>query len=174
MRHPGCIRTTTLPKAPRARCSQACGTSWKPYSAATTGTRVAAADRHRFVGYARDTGPHPWQFNGEDGRLHTFDPPSRVSFSCNSLEANKLAAVAGMGLTRLPIWLAADAVAAGRLVRVFEEPVLYGYALQAVWPQSRALPLKTRAAIELLAQRLPQRLEPRPEPRVERAAAARP
>jgi hypothetical protein len=30
--------------------------------------------------------------------------------------------------------------------------------LQAVWPQARALPLKTRAAIDLLVNRIPARL----------------
>lgn len=119
---------------------------------------MAAAERHFFVGYSRDTGPHPWQFNGADGRVRSFDAPERISFSCNSLEANKLAALAGMGLTRLPNWLVADAIAEGSLRRVFEEPVPYGYALQALWPQARALPLKTRVAIDMLASRLPQRL----------------
>ena len=52
----------------------------------------------------------------------------------------------------------ADALAAGTLVRVFEEPEPYGYVLQAVWPQARALPLKTRAAIDLLVSRIPARL----------------
>lgn len=58
-------------------------------------------------------------------------------------------------LPKAPAWLVGDALAAGTLVRVVEEPVPYGYALQAVWPHARALPLKTRAAIDLLASRLP-------------------
>ncbi len=116
---------------------------------------ATAGSDHRFVGYSRDTGPHPWQFHGADGQVKSFHPPARVTFSGNSLEANKLAALAGMGLARLPAWLVADAVRQGTLVRVFEEPMPYGYALQAVWPQARALPLKTRAAIDLLASRMP-------------------
>ncbi|MBO9646841.1 MAG: LysR family transcriptional regulator [Pseudacidovorax sp.] len=119
---------------------------------------AATAAQHRFVGYAREHGPHPWQFNDEHGGVRVFDAPAHISFSCNSLEANKGAALAGMGLTRLPAWLVDDAVQAGTLVRVFDEPAPYGYALQAVWPQSRVLPLKTRMAIDLLASRLPLRL----------------
>lgn len=119
---------------------------------------VATAMQHRFVGYARDHGPHPWQFHGEGGSVRVFDAPAHIAFSCNSLEANKVAALAGMGLTRLPAWLVDDAVRAGTLVRVFDEPLPYGYALQAVWPHARVLPLKTRMAIDLLASRLPQRL----------------
>lgn len=119
---------------------------------------AANADRHRFVGYARDTGRHAWQFRSADGQVRGFDAPGRVSFSGNSLEANKLAALAGMGLTRLPAWFVADEVAVGTLARAFGEPWPYGYPLQVVWPQARALPLKTRAAIDLMVKRLPQRL----------------
>lgn len=116
---------------------------------------AADPSRHRFVGYARDAGPHPWQFHDADGRVVSFAAPSHLRFNCNSLEANAMAAIAGMGLTRLPAWLVADALVAGTLVRVFAEPHPYGYPLHAVWPQARALPLKTRAAIDLLVGRLP-------------------
>ncbi len=113
------------------------------------------AAAHRFVGYARETGPHPWQFNEADGRVVDFAAPTRFDFSCDSLEVSAMAAVRGVGMARLPTWLVADALAAGNLVRVFEEPRPFGYALNAVWPQARALPLKTRVVIDLLAQRLP-------------------
>jgi len=121
-----------------------------------SGFEALAADpgAHRFVGYARDTQPHPWLFHDEAGQVRSFEAP-QVCVSCNSLEANRTAAIAGMGLARLPTWLVADALKAGTLARAFEEPRPYGYALHAVWPRARALPLKTRAAIDLLAARLP-------------------
>lgn len=116
---------------------------------------------HSFVGYARETGPHPWQFHDAAGRAVDFMAPSRFDFGCNSLEVAAMAATRGMGLARLPAWLVADALASGRLLRVFEEPQPYGYALSAVWPQARALPLKTRVVIDLLAERLPPLLSER-------------
>ena len=81
--------------------------------------------------------------------------PARFSFSCDSLEVGAIAAIDGAGLARLPTWLAADALASGTLVRVFEEAQPYGYELNAVWPQARALPQKTRVVIDTLADRLP-------------------
>ena len=111
--------------------------------------------RHRFVVYVRDSSHHPWQFHDESGLVRSFEAPTQVRFSCNSLEANKMAAIAGMGLTRLPAWLVADALQTGILVRAFDESHPFGYPLHAVWPQSRTLPLKTRTAIDLLAHRLP-------------------
>lgn len=116
---------------------------------------VADPGRHRYVGYARDTGPHPWQFHDAAGRVIAFNAPDHIRFIGNSLEANAMAAIAGMGLTRLPAWLVANALRTGALVRVFEEACPYGYVLNAVWPQARALPLKTRAVVDLLAARLP-------------------
>ncbi|MES2609980.1 MAG: LysR family transcriptional regulator, partial [Pseudomonadota bacterium] len=57
------------------------------------------------------------------------------------------------------------ACAAFRLQKVLEEPQPFGYALSAVWPQARAraraLPLKTRVVIDLLAERLPPLLAAR-------------
>jgi DNA-binding transcriptional LysR family regulator len=55
----------------------------------------------------------------------------------------------------------ADAVAEGRLQKVLQEPQPFGYALSAVWPQARALPLKTRVVIDMLAERLPPLLDAR-------------
>ncbi|QNP49044.1 LysR family transcriptional regulator [Diaphorobacter aerolatus] len=114
--------------------------------------------RHRYVGYARASGPHPWQFHDELGRTLVFSAPANVSFTSNSLEANAIAARQGMGLARLPAWLVASELAEGKLVRVFDEPSPYGYALNAVWPKAPTLPLKTRLAIDRLAERLPQKL----------------
>ncbi|WP_281076958.1 LysR substrate-binding domain-containing protein [Variovorax paradoxus] len=55
----------------------------------------------------------------------------------------------------LPAWLAAEALAAGTLVRVFEEPRPFGFALHVIRARSRYLPLKTRVVIDWLAEHLP-------------------
>jgi DNA-binding transcriptional LysR family regulator len=65
------------------------------------------------------------------------------------------AAVAGLGLVRLPKWLVAPAVASGQLLQVFEEPQPFGFPMQLLWPHSRRLPLKNRLVIDLLGERLP-------------------
>ncbi|MNU02212.1 LysR substrate binding domain protein [compost metagenome] len=64
-------------------------------------------------------------------------------------------------MARLPAWLVIDAVAEGRLQKVLQEPQPFGYALSAVWPQARALPLKTRVVIDMLVERLPPLLDAR-------------
>lgn len=118
---------------------------------------VAQRDQHGYIAYARDGKVKPWLFNNAEGHVVTFDVSSR--FACDSLEVVADAGVAGLGLVRLPTWLAAPSLGSGALVRVFDEPQPYGYELNAIWPQTRVMPLRMRVLIDRLVQRLPALLE---------------
>ncbi|MDD2924444.1 LysR family transcriptional regulator [Rhodoferax sp.] len=110
-------------------------------------------DQHNYIVYARDGGFKPWLFTDEAGRTTSFEVTSR--FACDSLEVVAEAGVAGLGLVRLPTWLAAPALRSGALVRVFDEPYPYGYEINAIWPQARVMPQRLRVVIDRLVQRLP-------------------
>ncbi|KQX22507.1 LysR family transcriptional regulator [Variovorax sp. Root434] len=114
---------------------------------------------HEAVLYARDGHVSSWRFHDAGGRLVDLTPPSRLR--CDSAEVLLEAAVGGMGLARLPAWLAADALAAGTLVRVFDEPQPFGFALHVIRSRSRYLPLKTRVVTDWLAEHLPPLLAAR-------------
>lgn len=120
---------------------------------------TASRMEHSFVGYACGGTPHPWRFMDALGQVRIFQPPPRFGFISDSLEASLMATIEGAGMGSVPLWLAADAVASGKLVRLFSEAGPFGYELHAVWPQSRAMPLKTRVVIDRLAERLPALLE---------------
>lgn len=109
---------------------------------------------HRFIAYGRDGAAGQWRF-GQGERSEDLLPMPAPALVFDSIEAMCAAGVAGLGLVRLPCWLVAPAVAAGQLVRVFDEPVPFGFPLHLLWPHSRRLPLKTRVVIDLLGQRLP-------------------
>ncbi|BEP96024.1 LysR family transcriptional regulator [Acidovorax sp. A79] len=114
----------------------------------------AEAPRHAFASYGRDDGLKPWHYRDDaTGEPRTFAVPARVR--CDSLEVVAATAAAGLGIARLPKWLAAEPVAAGTLVKVFDEARPFGYELHAVWPQARALPRRTRVVIDALAAQLP-------------------
>nr|WP_296022229.1 LysR family transcriptional regulator [uncultured Acidovorax sp.] len=125
---------------------------------------VEAAPHHRFASYGRDEQrPPTWLYHDcTTGELREFSVPTRVR--CDSLEVVAASALAGLGIARIPQWLAADAVAAGTLVKLFDESKPFGYALHAVWPHARALPRRTRVVIDTLAARLPALL-PGPAPK---------
>jgi len=108
---------------------------------------------HEAVLYARDGQVSTWRFHDAEGRLVEVTLPSRLR--CDSAEVLLEAAIGGMGLARLPAWLAADALAAGTLVRVFEEPRPFGFELHVIRSRSRYLPFKTRVVIDWLAEHLP-------------------
>lgn len=121
---------------------------------------LAQREAHRFVGYARQGWRQPWRFASADNpdTPLPFDIESR--FVCDSLDVVMDGAIAGWGLARLPVWMAARDVEAGRLVRVFEESTPFGYELNAVWPRMRTLPMKVRVVIDLVLDRLPLLMTP--------------
>jgi DNA-binding transcriptional LysR family regulator len=116
---------------------------------------VAQRASHRFVGYARGGWRQPWRFASADDAAipGMFEIESR--FVCDSLDVVMDGAIAGWGLARVPVWMAAREVEAGRLVRVFDEPTPFGYELNAIWPRMKTLPMKVRVVIDLLLERLP-------------------
>ena len=120
---------------------------------------LGASSSHEAVFYARDGQISPWRFHDAEGRLVEVTLPSRLR--CDSAEVLLEAAIGGMGLARLPAWLAAEALAAGTLVRVFEEPRPFGFELNVIRSSSRYLPYKTRVVIDWLAEHLPALLAPR-------------
>lgn len=109
---------------------------------------------HRFIVYGRAGASGLWRF-GQGERPEDTLPIPAPALVFDSIEAMCAAAVAGLGLVRLPKWLVAPAVASGQLLPVFDEPVPFGFPMHLLWPHSRRLPLKTRVVLDLLGQRLP-------------------
>jgi len=124
---------------------------------------------HEAVMYARDGRQSAWRFHDAAGQLVEVTLPSRIR--CDSAEVLLEAAIGGMGLARLPAWLAAEALADGRLVRVFDEPRPFGFALQLLRPQSRYLPMKTRVVMDWLDAEMPPLLAGMDEARPGRSAS---
>jgi DNA-binding transcriptional LysR family regulator len=120
---------------------------------------LAASPSHEAVLYARDGQISPWRFHDAEGRLVEVALPSRLR--CDSAEVLLEAAIGGMGMARLPAWLAAEALEAGTLVRVFDEPRPFGFELNVIRSKSRYLPHKTRVVIDWLAEHLPPLLASR-------------
>lgn len=63
------------------------------------------------------------------------------------------AAMAGLGIVLTPTFIGGDALRDGRLVRVLPEWEAPATAIHAVYPQTRALPAKTRLLIDFLVER---------------------
>lgn len=91
-----------------------------------------------------------WRFR--EGRGAPYSPPLEGRFSAASGAMLRRAALAGMGLAVLPIFMVARDLASGALLPVLEEQfVAVELGIYAVYPQSKRPPSKVRAFIEVLS-----------------------
>jgi DNA-binding transcriptional LysR family regulator len=95
------------------------------------------------ITYSRAGAETPWQV------------PIARHLRFDDVQAIADAAVAGVGIARLPRWLIAPLLKSGELVLLMEGAEVESSDIHAVWPHSRYLPSKTRAAIDALAAEVP-------------------
>ena len=114
---------------------------------------VRDLDGHRGIVRHHDGVDVPWAVLDDEGGLHhpTIDARLRL----DDLQAIVDAAVAGVGLAWLPCWLLAPHVRAGELKWVLDHRRSRPMEIHVVWPHTRYLPSKTRAAIDALAEAIP-------------------
>ncbi|MCD9033060.1 LysR family transcriptional regulator [Luteimonas sp. Y-2-2-4F] len=102
---------------------------------------------HDCLVYGRGAQALPWTLTGDGGRTVVFRPRGRHAFDHG--EALRDAACAGLGIAHLSAWLAADAVRSGALE--LPDSAADDMPLHALWPASRAMLPKVRAAVDALA-----------------------
>lgn len=135
--------------------TQGAGICASPAYLARHGTPRTAEDfeGHAAVTYARNGHELPWTVRAADGSLRDVRLGARLRM--DDLEAMADAACAGAGLALLPCWLMARHIDAGRLALVMDSQSVQGAEIHVVWPRSRYLPSKTRAAIDALVAGVP-------------------
>lgn len=117
-----------------------------------TPARLEDLSAHRAVTYGRAGRAIPWRFPLEAGE-GLISPPSRLRF--DDLEAIADAAVAGHGVSCLPLWLIGDRLAEGTLVTLLDDVPGLVIETYALWPQTQRLPLRVRLAVDALVRDLP-------------------
>jgi DNA-binding transcriptional LysR family regulator len=115
---------------------------------------VAALDAHLSINYLRADKVLPWQLADDEGSEHIFVPKSQINM--DDLQAIADAALAGYGIAWLPCWLVRNDVKEGKLVPLLQQARKVRFDVQAVWPQTRHLPLKVRLAVDELVACLPE------------------
>ncbi len=91
-----------------------------------------------------------WRFKGPKGQFSV-----RVSgrMVCDISEVLRDAAIGGVGIAMVSVWVVADDITAGRLVTVLDEYPLTDADIHAVYPHRRGLSPKARVWIEFLANK---------------------
>jgi DNA-binding transcriptional LysR family regulator len=111
---------------------------------------------HDCLRYTLDPVRGSWRFKGSGGAELTV--PVTGGFDSNHGGALREAAVAGLGIVRLPEFYVAEAIDSGALVRILDEFMPSDLNIQGVYPGNRMMSPKTRVALDFLAQELSARL----------------
>lgn len=114
---------------------------------------VTDLGRHQAILYRRSGRLRPWLFPIAHQPDAEVLPPSRLRL--DDLDAIAEAAVLGMGLAWLPLWLVRPRLRSAALIRLLPEVDEYRYDVHALWLQTPKLPLKVRLAVDALAAALP-------------------
>ena len=111
---------------------------------------VADLARHNCLAFVNDASRQDWAFAAEGGEGRRETVRVTGTLQCDSLVPLHQAALAGIGLARLPGFLVADDVRQGRLVPVLEDRAPTDEAIYAVFPTARHLLPKVRSFIDHL------------------------
>jgi DNA-binding transcriptional LysR family regulator len=103
---------------------------------------------HECLVYQSNAGRMPWSFM-HDGRIESFSVKCRLV--ANNGEALLQAAIAGMGVTQQPYFIASKGLITGQVVRILDnyDPVNLG--IYAVLPSNRHIPHRVRVLVDYLA-----------------------
>ncbi|WP_444927681.1 LysR family transcriptional regulator [Microbulbifer sp. TRSA002] len=93
--------------------------------------------------YSRDV--KEWGFI-KDNHLHTIEV--KGNYQVNNSEALREALLQGVGIGRLPTFVAGPDIEAGKLIPLFEEYQMSAKSIYAVFPERQFMPAKVRAFID--------------------------
>jgi DNA-binding transcriptional LysR family regulator len=110
--------------------------------------------QHDWVEFTLMRSPLTWKFTSAQGRTRTARVKSRLA--TDSVSALRGLLESGCGISALDEFSAADAIRAGRLVRVLPTWALGRGGIHAVFPPGRHMPAKVRAFIDFYVAWLKQ------------------
>lgn len=108
---------------------------------------LADLHRHECLHYSYELGAHVWHFDGPDGH-ETVRLEGR--YQVNSSIALRTAALAGLGVSRIPLYLVKDDLATGRLVQLLPGYSMDRGVINAVLPERGFIPQKVRLLADFL------------------------
>lgn len=107
--------------------------------------------KHNCLQYSYFRGGAEWSFLYQGGE-HKVVPKGRLSI--NNSEAIRRALLEGLGIGQLPTFIVAKDIKANNLSILMPEYQLPTHAVYAVFPQRKHMPLKVRAFLDFISERL--------------------
>lgn len=105
---------------------------------------------HEYIGYSNINDSQLWGFLTEDNQRGQI----KSRFTANNGEMSRDAAIAGLGLSVLPLFMVAEALRTGQLINAMPDLILEPIPIYAVYPPTRHVPKKIRMLIDHLCQEL--------------------
>jgi DNA-binding transcriptional LysR family regulator len=113
--------------------------------------------RHPCITYAYSRTPHEWPFVDAAGRRLTVRIAGRLH--TNNGEASMHAAIAGLGVVRLPRFICGPMLASGELEAVLGHANPPPGGIYALYPHNRHLSTKVRVFVDFLRDRFGERCD---------------
>lgn len=112
--------------------------------------RIEELPQHRCIGYSNLQSRQLWRFEGDvvGAEPRSLLVPTNLSF--NNGEAIRDAAIAGLGIIVLPLFIVAEALRRGELIPLLANDRPLPDSIYAVYPPTRYVPAKVRLAIDHL------------------------
>ncbi|WP_419905196.1 LysR family transcriptional regulator [Kiloniella sp.] len=108
---------------------------------------------HNCLHYAYASSVQSWRFtNPKTSESIALDTTG--NYQVNNSEAMYEAVLQGLGIGRMPTFIAGPDVAAGKLVSLMPDYILPSQTIYAMFPERRHLPAKVRAFIDFLVSKL--------------------
>ncbi|RQW62743.1 LysR family transcriptional regulator [Vibrio viridaestus] len=117
-----------------------------------TPTQLSDLAEHHLVIDSNFRDPNHWTFNNEKGEIVYVRVDGRLRFS--NATVCQQAAIDGLGITKLPSFVANEAIEAGLLSPILEDFEVAALGLFALYPPSKHLAQTSRAFIDFLVQQL--------------------
>ena len=106
---------------------------------------------HNCLHYAYSQDAREWVLLSKDDEIRIR---TSGTYRVNNGEALKEAILRGTGIARLQTFVAGPDIAAGRLVQILPNHRMPAQTLYAVFPERRHLPVKVRAFVDFLVERI--------------------
>jgi DNA-binding transcriptional LysR family regulator len=111
---------------------------------------LAQLATHPAIVYGRSAQAAEWIFNDVQGERLALRMSARIAL--DDLEGMMQAACQGLGVVRLPSWLAGDALRRGELVQLRFAEQTQDIPIRAIWPHAPQTPLKVRMVLDALLE----------------------
>ncbi|MCG9729856.1 LysR family transcriptional regulator [Shewanella sp. Isolate13] len=109
---------------------------------------------HNCIVYSMLKSVNIWHFEQTGGSVDDIAVPVSGNCRCDNGEAILQLALDGVGIAQLPTWMVDEHIEQGKLNRIMPNYLSHPLPFNAIYPQSRYVPLKVRCFIDYLKQRL--------------------